>query len=372
MRELQAILESWRAIRESGGGALLATVVEVSGSTYRRPGARMMMTPDHWLAGSISGGCLEGSLLDEAWLRTQDGPTVVTYDSTSDDDIVWGFGLGCRGMVRVIVERLAPDFHNPLRFVEECFERRQAGALATVLSSIGTSGAKVGSRLFLHADGSHRSSIQDPALQASLLQDARVTLSSNRSSRKDYPEPGGNVEVFLEVIHPPQSLLVFGAGHDAVPLVRLAKEMGWHVTVVDWRPNYASFQRFPEADQRVVCQPGSIGDELRLDSDAAAIVMTHHYLHDQEIVRTLSGSPVRFIGMLGPRSRTDRLLSELAEEGVTLSEDRRDAIHGPVGLDIGADSPETIALAIVAEVEAALSARPGGFLRDRQGPLHGL
>ena len=382
MKELQEVLAAALDARRACGSAVLATVVETSGSTYRRAGARMLLTGDGWAAGSISGGCLEGDLLRKAWWRTEGGvSSLVTYDSTSEDDVVWGFGLGCHGVVRVLLERLpADDKTNYLDFLRDCLSGQKTGVLATVYQVTGGNCAvRPGDRLCIsgppHPPLMGRrgeGDISDAPFTARLVADAQSVLAENRSRNIVYPlSAGGEARVFLETIAPPLPLVIFGAGHDAVPLVRLAKEqMGWNVTLVDHRAAWATPQRFPGADSRVVCSPDEAARRVPLTPRTAALVMTHQFPCDVTLIRQLLRSPAGYIGLLGPRRRTERLLSELAEEGFVPTREQRARLHGPVGLDIGADSPEQIALSIVAEIQAVTAGRSGGLLREQPGAIH--
>ena len=370
MKELIAIIDELDKTRDDKKSAL-ATVVEVKGSTYRRPGARMLMTEGSHVVGSISGGCLEADVFERADQVMASGePVVVKYDTTAADDIVWGLGLGCNGLVRVFIERLTPDKPNSVTFLAECFRRRQMGVLATVISVEGQVQEKIGTSLMLSQDGKAISHIENSELSASILNDAQEALLNSLSTLKLYQLHTGNAEVFIEVIQPPVPLVIFGAGHDAIPVVQLASELGWHVTVVDSRQSYATKNRFSLADAVILSRPESIIENVFVDHRTVAVVMTHNYLYDREILRTLLPFPLRYLGILGPKSRTERLLQELQAEGSRPSPEQLRRLYGPIGLDIGADTPEEIALAIVAEIQAVIANRSGGLLRDRRGPIH--
>lgn len=372
MKELQDVVEAFEKVEQFGTIAALATIVKVSGSTYRRPGARMLMTQDGQLVGSISGGCLESDVFEHAQgVMTSGEPIIVKYDTMSDEDIVWGLGLGCNGMVQVLIERLTPESKlSPIAFIAQCIHRQQPGVLATVFRIEGQVRAKVGDCVMLYEDGTLTSSIQDAELAAGVVKDAREVLRDSRSTVNAYQFSHGSAEVLIEAIQPPVPLTIFGAGHDSMPLVRIAKELGWHVTVVDSRPAYATPDRFPLADAVVVCRPEALREKVCLSDRAVAAIMTHNYLHDLKLLETLLPLPLRYIGILGPKSRTERLLQELQQKGIVLTDEQLSRLYGPVGLDIGSDTPEEIALAILAEVQAVLANRSGGFLRNRQGPIH--
>ena len=369
MKELADIVAAWEAARAEGREALLATVVGVSGSTYRRPGARMLFSQEGRLAGSVSGGCLEGDILKKAWWRTREGAALVTYDSTDEDDVVWGFGLGCNGVVQVLLERVSPDSSGPLDLLRSVLTERQPGTVATVIGSDGA--ARVGERLLLLPDGSVNDRISDPTFSAQVTADAKSVFAAGVSRTEVYTlAGGGTADVFLEAVLPPLPLVIFGANHDAVPLVRLAKELGWHVTVVDTRGARARPERFPDADVVLAVSPDAAYDAVPLDSRTAAVVMTHNYPDDRRVLRTLLRSHAGYVGQLGPKARTERLLAEISDDGFPITGDHRRRLHGPVGLDLGADNPEEIALSVIAEIQAARAGREGGLLRDRRAPLH--
>ena len=352
MKDDGLILSAWAEASERGAAAVLATVVKVSGSSYRSPGARMLVTENGGRIGSISGGCLEGDLLKKAWWLTGAGAAIRVYDNTSEEDAIWEFGLGCNGIVHVLLERWEAD-SRPLTvdLLAACRADRRGGVLATAIA-----GSAIGQQFAIFPDGAERST---SSLASLVAVDARAAMRSRVSTTCVY----GDTEVFLEYIAAPVPLLIFGAGHDAVPLVRFAKELGWHCTVVDGRSNQARADRFPLADAVVVADIGDPLQALTIDDRTVAVVMSHSYPQDSAFLDALLKSPARYVGMLGPRKRTERMLSEngLAETS---------ALHSPVGLDIGADTPEEIALAVVSEIQAVLTQRGAGMLRDRSGPIH--
>jgi xanthine/CO dehydrogenase XdhC/CoxF family maturation factor len=369
MKELLKIVNEAQAARAAGKSVALATVVGIEGSAYRLPGARMLIVDGKWVAGSISGGCLE----DDVVLRAQQAvargePSVAVYDTTSDDDIVFGVGLGCKGVITILIEPIAAnagalDF---IRFAKQCLEERVPGIAATVIRTEGEPSARVGSRL-LASGGAVRSDIGEPALERAL--EAWVDRRSGNSLER-VTLPGGAALVFIEDIEPPTPLVVFGAGHDAMPVVRLAKDMGWHVTLVDHRPAYATAERFPEADRIVVGTPSETLGRLTLDSDTLALVMTHNYLRDLELLEHLLPSPVRYLGLLGPRRRTDQILGDLKEKGRSPADDQLARLYAPVGLDVGSEGPTEVAMSILAEMQAVITSHRGGHLRERKRPIH--
>jgi len=371
MKEIQIILQAWSQLGH-GGHAVLATVVRVNGSAYRRPGARMLLLPDGRTIGTVSGGCLEDDVKLRAWQLTARGdPAVLRYDSTSDGDIVWGLGLGCKSIIDLLIERLNPDRGaQSLDFLRRCLDTRQPGVLARVVAVEGRTGAAVGAFLTLDETGTSAHDFAGPELAGLVRQAAATALGERRSLHAACQLAAGRAEVFLEVVQPPLALLVCGAGHDAIPLVRLAKELGWHVTVADPRAAYATRDRFPLADDIIVAAPEDLSGRPVPPAWEAAVVMSHNFHNDLRFLRTLLPAPLRYLGVLGPKSRTESLLCDLAAGGFTPTARQTERLYGPVGLDIGADTPEEIALAMAAEIRAVLAGRSGLPLRRSARPIH--
>jgi len=318
----------------------------------------MLILPDGRRVGSISGGCLEGDVSKKAWWFTEGGrASVRVYDTSSDDDAVWEFGLGCNGIIHVLLERVETDAsREALEFLDACRSSGKAAVMATVIRG----NSLTGDRLFVHPDGKTSGILRQSPAARELRPHIEQILREKKSRLVHF----NGDEIFVEWIGPPESLLVFGAGHDAVPVVAMAKQLGWNVTVADARPAYASATRFPGADRVVVMRPGRLLADIPITKDSLVVLMTHNYPQDAKLLRDILPLRPRYLGLLGPQKRTEGLFSEL---GV-----RMDAVdaHGPMGLDIGADTPEGIALSIVAEIQAELAGRPGMKLRHRSGPIH--
>ncbi len=338
MKELEGILKKISNF-EPDEKAILATVVDVVGSGYRRPGARMLIDKNGYGIGTVSGGCLEADVLERAKKVLETGePIVITYDTTQDENSVFGLSMGCRGIVRILLEPI--DKKNPLiEYLSICLRQRKSGRIATVIDSQATK-SKVGYRFF--EDG---------------LSDFDAILATN-----DFGE------VLVETIKPPIELKLFGAGFDALPLIKFAKELGWRVMAIDHRAAFANVERLPEADEIIVSSSEDLSDDLFADDNSIAVIMTHNYERDRNILRRLMKSKCLYIGALGPKNRTEKLLGEIGE---TFTAEQLIKLHAPIGLDIGADTPEAIALSIVAEIQAVLANRSGGFLRERKGSIYG-
>jgi xanthine dehydrogenase accessory factor len=333
MTEINAILAALAAAPQQK--AALATLVAVEGSSYRRPGARLLVLSDGRRLGSISGGCLEDDIVLRANKVLQDGqPVVVTYDTTDENDIVWGVGLGCQGVVRVFIESISTERPRWIPILTQNRVTRCSTALSVV-----------------HGED---------------FTDLRATHLT-----EDLPPGMVKHAVFEEVIAPPPSLFIFGAGDDARPLVRLAKEVGWYVTVSDSRAAYATRPRFPEADGIIVAPAEEANDRLALDEKSFVVLMTHRFAEDAKLLPLLLSQPLAYVGVLGPRKRTDRLLTQLSGEGFVALPETLERLFAPVGLDLGSTTPETIALSILAELQSGLTKRTPIHLRDRGAPIHG-
>jgi xanthine dehydrogenase accessory factor len=364
MNHLRSLLDTWQRYYDSTQSIFLATVIKTQGSTYRRPGARMLITLNGDSIGMVSGGCLENDIIHHVQQQQDSAqPFIVTYDITTEEDIAWGFGLGCDGTVQVLIESLNRDQNvHPLQFIHDCFEQRQPGVLATIIQADGLPEVNIGDRLSLVADGSLLSDISNPALHDELAIAAQTALRSPTAPTHSIIH-FGEIEAVIEIIQPPPALLIFGAGRDAVPLVQFAKALGWEVTVVDCRSLDSTRDRFALADHILLTRRELLDQVISIDPDTIAVVMTHNYFDDLAALKLLSNSPAQYIGMLGSRDRTQNLIKVAGVNSL-------DRLHTPIGLDIGAETPEEIAIAILAEIQAAIANRPAGFLRDRLGSIH--
>lgn len=312
--------------------AVLATLVEIEGSSYRRRGARLLRTADGELTGSISGGCLEEDLSARAAQLGRSGgdPTeLVIYDTTSENDLVWGVGLGCRGIVRILLER----FTTKPGWVDEA---------ATALHSR-----------------------------------RRFSLAVNWSPEQPETVPGTSLPAtnpapnaatagcLIDCIKPPVHLAIFGAGDDAIPLTRLAADLGWTITVSDPRPAKATAARFPAAGRTFAAPAEEAPATIEWDDRTVAVVMTHHYRFDVPLIRVLAQLHLPYLGLLGPRDRGERIALD-----ANVTPNNAPTIHSPVGLDLGGDGANAVALAIVAEIHAVIHQRDAAPLSGRSQSIH--
>ncbi len=365
------MLSAIETLRARGEKMALATVVASRGSTYRRPGARLLVAESGDLIGNISGGCLDNDIKREAKeVMAGKGARLIDFDLTADDEALWGWGLGCNGALEVFVE--PPDHAaEVIGALKLALEERRTIGLVTVLTST-VPGVEPGSRLLVHPDGKTQAGLGDADMDASAAEAAMDALRNRKAGRQTLTIEGkGEASAFIEPLEPPIRLLICGAGEDVVPLVRLAAAIGWETVIADDRQNLLNTERFPQATRFVVLPNAmDLVKESGVDRLTVAIVMSHNYMRDQDYLHALLGTDVFYIGMLGPKVRLRRLLPDLAKEGVYPSEDDLRKIHGPAGLDVGAEGPEEIAWAVIAEIMAVRSGRNAGFLKHREGPTH--
>ncbi len=371
MKELLHLLTEADRLRQTQQVFALATVVKINGSTYRRPGARMLVAPDGTTHGAISGGCLEQEVAQQALEVIDRGVAQVLPFDLTDDDLILGFGTGCNGIVHVLIEPIpAPDRADPTQLVEACLASRQLGVMAQVIEAPeGTDW--LGRRLLRLEDGATHGDLDLSPLPEALHDEVAQTLVEGRHKIRTYSLEAGRVEVLFEVVRPPVRLVIFGAGHDVRPVVRLANEMAWPVTIVGRKPPEVLAERFPEADAHIfLMHPGQVLDYVPLDARSAAAIMNHQFVRDKALIGALLQSPLPYIGALGPRERAERIIDELRAENPSLTESDFAHLHGPVGLDIGTETPEEIALSMIAEIQAVHHHRTGGMLRHRAGAIH--
>ena len=370
MKEIKDIINAFDEAQKLQSKVALVTVVHVEGSSYRRPGARMLVTEDGQLTGAISGGCLEGDALRKALLAMkQQKPMLVTYDTMDDDDAKLGIGLGCDGIIQVLIEPVNPyDLYNPIYFLKKASEDRQNSVLITLFSLENKKDIQYGTCLLVKEDGVIFDNA--PVLNNLLITDAKAVLASQTSSIKNYISKNHNITALIEVMQPPISLVVVGGGNDAIPLVNMADMLGWETTVVDGRPNYANKGRFAKASRVIISKPENILDQLPIDQQTVFVLMTHNYNYDVEMFRRLIQKAIMYLGMLGPRKRMLNIINELKDEGIELTSEQLAVIHSPVGLDIGAETSEEIAVSIVAEIKAMFTGRKGNSLKERKEGIH--
>ena len=382
-KETAEVLARLDELAAAGRRAALATVVRISGSAYRRPGAKLLVEEGGGTLGSVSGGCLEADVREVAQDVVASGrPSLRHYSTGSDEDVVWGLGMGCNGLVDVLVQ---PATAGPLAALVPRLRELLAGDAAFALLTLVEEGDDLGAMLLVEPDGTLRGSLA-PLEEI----EGQALLSAPRSgvqqlgarpairgtdnapsvdwspARKD-SRLGGRA-VFVEALAPPPHLLVCGAGDDAIPLVAYAADAGFRVTVADHRPALLAPARFPRAARLVLARPEEAAAAAALPPAARtlAVVKTHSLAHDREWVRRLLGAGLAYVGVLGPRERTRGILRDIGAEGARGAE----RVFGPVGLDLGADGPWQVATSIVAELLAFAAGREPRHLALREEAIH--
>lgn len=367
MKGFHEIASAVEALKEPSA---LATLVRVKGSSYRQPGARMLFGSGS-RTGVISAGCLETDILArvQAVLDSRE-PQLAAYDLGSDLDLIWGTGMGCQGKADVLLERMAPGAAPDwMRLGKAMLEQRRSGALATIYATRGETGGLRPGDHFLRDEAGPGLPPGPGPFQAAIA--AALAGAGRRAAGTPTLRTGaGELDLLVEPILPPFALWIFGAGEHSMPLAQLASALGWFVGIVDHRPALATQERFPDADRIAVGHPPEVFHGLPLDARSAALVVSHIFEKDRQALECLLQTPIAYLGLQGNRARSQRLVKELAEGGLVLTERQRQILHFPAGLDIGAESPEAIALSMLAEVQAALAGRPGGPLRERGGSIH--
>jgi xanthine dehydrogenase accessory factor len=358
MKEIRDIVAAYDRALHEGQAAALATVISVEGSSYRQAGARMLITEDGCMTGAISGGCLEGDALKKARLVMERGlPKLVRYDTNDEDDAQVGLGLGCKGIIEVLIEPLDRNAQNAIDLLRNTCAARELQVIVTHATRRAGE-ASIGTCLLLSNDSETITTSAAARFQAQ----AKQRLKDERTSlvRTD------DEVLFCELLQPELRILICGAGNDAIPLTQLAAVLGWETHVIDGRPSHATAARFPAADKLSVLRLDQTELLPQTDSRTVTVLMSHNYNYDVAMLRHLLGCETAYIGVLGPKRKLERMLDEIGLDPEQLPAN----LFGPTGLDIGASTPEEIALSIVAEIQSVIGKRAGTSLRERHQPIH--
>ncbi len=357
MSDLETILQTTLDWNRAEKRFALATVVGVRGSTYRELGARQLVAEDGYSVGTVSGGCLDQDLqrvVEEVLASGR--PQLVEFDLTADDEAIWGWGIGCNGATELLV---VPSGEAGEWAGRVAAARAGDRPLAVVHHLSGPRYV----RMYVGGSGIESSSVAGPAWEAEAVAAAREAIAEGESRMVSV----GGERFLVETVGAPWRLLICGAGHDADPLAQFAAELGFEVVITDERPAVLSTERFPAA-HLIQALPADLGEGVRLDRRTFVVVMSHNYLRDLDYIRSLLGTDVPYIGALGPGARLERLIADLEHSGCAPTREDLAKMHGPAGLDIGAEGPREIAWAVMAEVMAVRRSKAAGFLRDRKGP----
>jgi xanthine dehydrogenase accessory factor len=370
MKELQEIIRQYQVYQSTQESCALATVVKVNGSAYRRPGARMLVSENGQLTGAISGGCLEGDALRKAQaVMFKKQASIVMYDTTDEDDQKFGVGLGCNGIIYVLIEPVNfEDIHNPVRLLQIALETREPAIVLTAFDLDPTSTKQPGTLACLKSSKHVCKPLTSDLLDLKSFVDFDNETNEFKTIKIEKIPKGDDLHCLVEPIYPPVQVLLFGAGNDTIPVCRMADLLGWEVTVIDGRKTHATSGRFPSAKAILVSPAAEAIEQLLVDQHTVALLMTHNFEYEAVILESLAPLPLPYIGILGPKKKTQKLIERLAQKGIQIPLDR---IYGPMGLQIGAEGSEAIALSVLSEVMAVLHRQPGSFLRLLDGPIHG-
>ncbi len=369
MNEIRAIVKAATRAQSAGKRVALATVVQVEGSSYRRPGARMLITENGQLTGAISGGCLEGDALRKALLALHENQNkLVTYDSLDEADAEMGMQLGCNGKVDILFEPVHwgnPD--NPIALLAAAEKQKENCVLVTLWEPVGR--AHLGTVLLQTACGSFNALPAETApltFSRQLQEEAVHALKSGTTEITGLEES----QVLFHLIKPPVRLVIAGAGNDVQPVATMTAHLGWDVIIADGRASHATTARFPEAEKVIVSRAENLAESAGVDSKTVCLLLTHNYQYDLIALRDLLPKNPVYIGILGPKKRWEKLEAELAANDFLLTDAQRKTIHAPLGLDLGAESAAEIALSVLAEIQSVLAGSSAQPLHAKNGPIH--
>lgn len=358
-KETAEILSRVAELTVAGRRAALATVVRIVGSAYRRPGAKFLIEESGATLGSVSGGCLEADVREVAKAVLETGqPSLRHYSTGADEDVVWGLGLGCNGLVDVFIQ---PATEGPLAELAAPLRDLLKGDSGFVIATVLEGGEDVGATLVMEPGRAVAGTLGTPERDRLAVESGREVIAGGRSVVR----PIGDRGVFFEVLPPPPHLVVCGAGDDARPLVAYAADAGFRVTLIDHRQALLDPAWFPQAARRILARPEDPEIDLPPAARSLAVVKTHSLAHDREWTRRLLAAGLPYVGVLGPRARTESILSDI---GASQADGER--VFGPVGLDLGADGPRQVAISIVAELLAFIAQREPRHLSERKEAIH--
>ncbi len=372
MRELDVIIAEYELLKKAGTASVLATVVHVEGSSYRRAGARMLVDEFGNITGAISGGCLEGDALRKALLALhRQKNKLVTYDTSDEDDAIIGAQLGCNGIIQVLFEPLDYEYNqNSCELLKTLINRKDPVAIV-VQFNLNRSKDQPGTILLIEENSNYIGKEQEEEFFDLMLERAQISLMSNKPHFAEVLVKGETRHVFIQNYQPPVKLILIGAGNDAQILAQQAELVGWDVTVVDGRPSHANKERFKSSCQVIISKPEETLRNIEIDSRSCFVLMSHNYNYDLSVLKlVLADDRIPYIGILGPKKKYEKMLDDLEKEGFELKFEVLNKIHAPVGLEIGAETPAEIGLSILSEIQSVLTGNSARPLREKAAPIH--
>lgn len=373
MKEISEIIKRYKEAITEGKKCVLATVVHVEGSSYRRPSARMLVDENGLMTGAISGGCLEGDALRKALnALVQNRNMLISYDTSDEEDAIVGAQLGCNGVIQVLFEPIdQSDSANPICLLQQAIQDRETMILVTLFNLKEKRSFQKGTTLLIKDQDLIAGGLGESKVLDQIFSDISLVKARRASIFREYKQENKTQNVFIEYFPPAIALVIVGAGNDTQVLAQMAELLGWSITVVDGRPTHARSDRFVSSCQVLVAKPEELLENVMIDEQTAFVLVTHNYNYDLAVLKSLlSYSEIPYIGILGPKKKFTRMLDDLKVEGMQLSQSQMSKIYAPIGLEIGAETPEEIALSVLAEVKAVFSESSGSFLRDKNASIH--
>lgn len=351
MKEIRQIAALLKNPENANQKYALATVVFVEGSSYRKPGARMLISEKGNSIGAISGGCLEEDVVRKAiFVIMKNEPQLLVYQTTDDEEATNAYRLGCNGTIYVLIEPVVPGQKNEtIEALMEVAFQTEPSVLCTTFSVDKLEPGQVA--LF---QNKNTSIPESTSFSQGILPHVKAVFDNQRSAFEELEFDGKRKNVFLEFIQPVITINIFGAGYDVLPLIEMVKILGWKINIITKRPKVLNIKGI---NQKAIPHPEDIFNTLNINNRSAFVLMSHNYDYDKIILRELLDHEIPYIGMLGPKNKIGKFIREFKAEGITHSDEKFSKIHSPIGLDIGAESAEEIALAIVAQIKAVFSGK---------------
>ncbi len=372
MRELDAIINQYELLKNEGTQSVLATVVHVEGSSYRRAGARMLVDEFGNITGAISGGCLEGDALRKALHALyQQKNKLITYDTSDEDDAIIGAQLGCNGIIQVLFEPLDyKDQTNPCELLKKVIAQKDPLAIV-VQFNLDKTKEQYGTSLIIDEKSTFWGKKPEHELFEQILEQSQLALKENRSVFAELSLQKETCHIFIQNYQPPVKFIIVGAGNDAQILAQQADLLGWDVIVTDGRPTHASKERFSISCQVIVSKPEKTLENIEIDQRSCFVLMSHNYNYDLAVLKLLlDEQKIPYIGILGPLKKYQRMQDDLKEDGFELKDEILKKIHAPVGLEIGAETPAEIGLSILSEIQSVLTGKSARPLKEKSSPIH--
>ncbi len=354
MKEIRQIVATLNKKQNATLKYALATVVFIEGSSYRKPGARMLINEKGESIGAISGGCLEEDVVRKAIFVMMKGESqLLRYQTTDDEEATNAYRLGCNGTIHILIEPILPNQENrTINFLRKVAPQNEPSVLCTLFSMENSGAPQLGSTcLFDGNDFVGKAPLEGIG---NLKSDIKAVYNQQQSAFKAYKIGDVSQTAFLEFIHPVITLNIFGAGYDVLPVIEMAKVLGWKINVINKRPKILKTRGI---HQITVADPEKLFNEIDINNRTAFVLMSHNYDYDKDMLRELLKNDLPYIGMLGPKNKLGKFVREFREEGLVLPEEEVAQIHSPIGLDIGSESAEEIALAILAEIKSIFSVK---------------